>query len=34
MPTWAWVLVGVVGGGLIGAVAATYYIGHGMFRNM
>ena len=34
MPGWAWLLVGLFVGGLVAAVAVTYYIGHGMFRNM
>lgn len=34
MPWWGWLIIGLVGGGLVGAVIITYYIGHGMFRNL
>lgn len=32
--TWLWILLAAIVGGVIGAVAVTYYIGHGMFRRM
>jgi hypothetical protein len=34
MPGWAWLLIGLVCGGLVAGVAVVYWMGHGMFRNL